>query len=250
LKERFDIRLAIVAGVLVSVAVLVRPQGVLLYALVLLLWPNARALALVCFVSLVVLSPWVIRNAITMDTVTLTTSAGYNLRIGHAPYSTGSYIVPQDLAADSAGMPNREAEVFNDREGRTRSLDYALTHPADEVVLAAKKMFHLWRPATDAPIQANLTGSTLALLKAMVIVTEIAFGMLVLYGAVRSGYIGIPLVLVTAWCVLHILTFSHPRYHLPLIPLFAPLAGYAIASLRESYRMRGSVGQSASVAVE
>ena len=229
---------------------LVRPQGVLLYALVLLLFPNARALGLVGAMSLVVVSPWVIRNATVMDTVTLTTSAGYNLRIGHAPYSTGSYIVPQDLAADSVEMPNREAEVFNDREGRARSLEYAIAHPVNEVVLVAKKMFHLWRPATDAPIQANLTGSTLAILKAVVVVTEMTFGILVLYGALRSGYVGVPLLLVGAWCVLHILTFSHPRYHLPLIPLFAPLAGYAVASLMESLRSRHSVDQPAPVAAK
>ena len=90
----------------------------------------------------------------------LTTNFGYNLRIGHAPYSTGRYIVPQDLWDTDPGITFKERELLFNRTGERRAVDYALHHPGREFRLSLRKIEWLWRPDSDVFLQLQSYGQT------------------------------------------------------------------------------------------
>ena len=149
----------VVAGLLVGAAALVRGQALVLPLAAVLWWllagvrPRTALLSGLAMLAAaaVVLAPWSLRNARVMDSpMLLSANFGYNLRIGHADYSTGRYILPRDLWDAQPGITFQEREsVFNDL-GLRRAVSYAVHNPVREMSLSVRKVVWLWRPDSDA----------------------------------------------------------------------------------------------------
>ena len=233
----------IAAGILIGLAALVRGQALILIPLAAVWWlldgnqskQALTAAGAAAIIALGVLAPWAIRNTVVMDSpIVLSANFGYNLRIGHAPYSTGRYILPQDLWDAEPGISLKEREVvFNDL-GRRRALRYALDHPQRELALAGRKIVWLWRSDSDALHWATTFGATplpsraweplrLLLDVTYLIVLALA-GATLLRIRERSRTLAFPLLLVAGWTLLHVIFFGEPRYHLPLLVVLVPMA--------------------------
>jgi hypothetical protein len=188
-----------------------------------------------------VLTPWAVRNALEMDSpIVLAANFGYNLRIGHAPYATGRYLVPQDLWDAQPGLTFQEREILFNDLGFQRAVEYAAEHPREETALSGRKIAALWRPDSDALKWVTSFGRNPLRegywepLRILLDVTYLTVVSLSLVGAFllpsRRG-VAFVVVLLFLWTTIHIAFFGEPRYHLPLLAVLAPMAGGSVISI-------------------
>lgn len=252
----FNPILVAISGVALAAAALVRGQALVLVPVAVASWALAGAKPTKCFlwgcgalaVATIAIAPWSIRNIRTMKSpILLSANMGYNLRIGHAPYSTGRYIVPQDLwdANPKISTFKEREPVFNDL-GTDRAVKYALGHPGEELELTARKVMWLWRPDSDAltwvssygrtplpegawePLRRALDSSYVALL------ALVGCGLL----RIRSLFpqLAFLIILIPVWTATHIVFFGEPRYHLPVLAVMVPVAAASLVWLWQGAR--------------
>jgi hypothetical protein len=118
-------------------------------ALLMLYEWRSRALMPIAVLALgaaVVVTPWVIRNAIVMDEpIVGTTGSGRVSYQGHNDRADGapSLLAVLECEAPFAGLPRDEIEVRANRECSQLAREWALDHPWEEVQLAGKRMWRL-----------------------------------------------------------------------------------------------------------
>ncbi|MDP9235781.1 MAG: glycosyltransferase family 39 protein [Chloroflexota bacterium] len=196
--------------------------------------PVAIALAGICLWVV----PVAIWNSVRTDKLKLVSeNVGYNLRIGHAPYSTGRYTTPSDLWA--ASDPNTGA-LPSDSLAIRRSVDYAVHHPVDEARLSVKKVFYLYTTDSDAIIWASTENRTpiwgsFSTSEHMMDLADVAT-----YVALLLAIAAVPLtfslrderlllwLLLAFWTAAHIVFFGEPRYHLPVLPIILTMSAVGI----------------------
>jgi 4-amino-4-deoxy-L-arabinose transferase-like glycosyltransferase len=235
-------RMILLFGITLGFGVLVRGQALVLLPLALAWWllngvpwravvvPLVGALA----IAVALLVPWSVRNAAVMDSpILVSANFGYNLRIGHAPYATGRYVVPPDLWDAEPGISFQKREVLFNDLGAERALDFALGTPGDEFRLSGRKIMWLWRPDSDALHWVTDFGASPLPGKAWeplrVLLDASYLSVLALAGAAlfvrrlrrQTAFIATAVVL---WTVGHVVFFGESRYHLPLLALIVPLA--------------------------
>jgi 4-amino-4-deoxy-L-arabinose transferase-like glycosyltransferase len=249
---------AVAFGLLAGLAVLTRGQGIVLLPAAFLFWllrdgrrPAARSLGLAIIGLLLVVGPWAVRNAIVLDGFApVSTNAGINLRIGHSPDADGRYFWPEPIDATDgwntlyhANQPGQE--VRRSRIYTERAIDYALSHPREELALAARKLFWLFRvdPENElvdglstlgaTPIEPALLRSAVAPLVAATHYPLLALAVLALVLWLRSRRPEALLLasVVVLWALFHVAFFAQPRYHLPLLPLFCIAAAWLLTHL-------------------
>lgn len=248
LRGRWAIAGAAALGIVTGVAALTRGQGVLLVPLAAVFWLMARGrrdalvrAAVACVVAAVVIIPWTVRNAVTFEALILISSEdGYNLRMGHAPYATGRYIIPRDLWETQPGITFKEREALFSRLGRERAIDYAVTHPVEEAILAVKKLYFLALPDSDSIGFASMSASPIApswVLDGLGRLADVYYYALLLaaaVGLIRSRDItAVRFIAVAlgAWAAFHMLFIGEPRLHIPLLPLLVVPAAAALQEL-------------------
>jgi 4-amino-4-deoxy-L-arabinose transferase-like glycosyltransferase len=239
----FSRRLMAAAGVGLAMATFVRGQALILVPLAAFWWllngvrwrPAWVSLALFVFPTAVLLTGWTVRNAYAVDSpVVLSANLGYNLRIGHASYSTGRYVVPQDLWDVEPGITFQERELVFNHVGLSRAIDFAFNHPLDELKLAGRKVMWLWRPDSDAlqwvsgygrsPLPDRWSEPLRWLVDVSYLVLLILAASATL-ASLRHRSTPFVAALVGSSTAMHIIFFGEPRYHLPLLVLLAPAAG-------------------------
>lgn len=245
-------------GLLAGLAILTRGEGLVLLPAALLFWllrdgrgPALRSGALAVVTIALVLAPWTVRNAVVMrDFVPVSTNIGFNLRVGHSPDATGRYFWPEPIEeTDSwntlyhAMQPDEEATRSAIYTGR--AFDYAWRHPADELVLAGKKLSWLFRVDPEADLVSGLStlGATPIQPQALagavpLLVSTSHYGLLLLAALALPFWLRRrepkTLLLVSAvalWALFHVAFFSQPRYHLSLLPLLSIAAAWSFVQL-------------------
>lgn len=153
------------AGAVFGLATLVRPQAVVLPAVVLLClaWYDQREVfrgsawkaALWVYGALAVtLVPWTVRNFESFGHfVFVSTNGGDNLLIGHHPASFGKYASPTKLAPEIDGM----REIERDKASRQKAIEAIRADPARSLRLIGPKLKATFLSGTDAPYWAFQT---------------------------------------------------------------------------------------------
>jgi 4-amino-4-deoxy-L-arabinose transferase-like glycosyltransferase len=192
---------------------------------------NAILLVL-CF--LLVTVPWAARNTLLHGQPTwIETSLGYNLYVGYHPQSTGTfqYGISLDL------LP-----ILDDAERNARGIQafqrFVSSDPRRVPYLMLRKAGHLW--ALDSrPLKyfyANgYLGQWSAWLLALVFLIACA-PLAVLAPVAAAGLIcgrmerrkALITLLLVYYTGVHTLIMAEPRFHVPLLPLIAVLAAYAL----------------------
>ncbi|MEX2246208.1 MAG: glycosyltransferase family 39 protein [Dehalococcoidia bacterium] len=234
------------AGLTLAATSFVRSQGVVLVVPVAVLLVRSfdarsvlRAMAPVAAAFLLLAVPWAARNEVAMGRpYPISDNLGYNLRLAHAPYATGTSVAPQDLWDERPGISFKERELLFDDLGRERAWAYARAHPGREVELAAKRVGWLVRSdAADAVRWAESLGRTPIdgwRRDAYVLVGDAYYYALAALVAasllgVRRGRAWVGLwAAVTVWVGLHLVFAGEPRYHVPMVPVLAALAAAVI----------------------
>lgn len=231
----------VATGVSIGFAALVRGQALVLMPIACVWWllngVDARAAlrwgAIGFGTTAIVLGVWIARNAIVMgEPIALSANFGYNLRIGHAGYSTGRYLVPDDLWEAEPGITFKQRELLFNDLGRRRAVDYAASHLTDEVELSGHKIMWLWRPDSDGLFWVSSFGETplpsaaREPLRWTIDMSYLAIVALALAGLsrLRGASLWTVVALIALWTVAHVVFFGEPRYHLPMLVVLVPLA--------------------------
>jgi 4-amino-4-deoxy-L-arabinose transferase-like glycosyltransferase len=259
-----SIRRAALAGVFLGLAILVRSTGILL-PLVIPLWlllrrparESWRAAVTMSVVSVLVLSPWMARNAVVMHTLGLSTNGGYTIWIGAHPGASGGF----DRGGERWQISSVAAETHQNSVLLRESVHYVVNHPLDWLGLIPAKFEHLMNwdsgPFQDAPnvqrgidprvgiYQRQLHGAEATLINGsdhrrwlfqLWHYLYWVLGGLALVLATRRHLpgAGLAALLVGFWIVFHVtLVHGEPRYMLGVTPLVAPaLAWLLVAGAR------------------
>jgi 4-amino-4-deoxy-L-arabinose transferase-like glycosyltransferase len=254
-------------GLLIGYAMAIRPTAAVLLVAVVVYWwiraPQRRATvaaAVTVFAGvLLIAAPIAAWNSVRSGSPKLLSeNMGYNLRIGHAPYSTGRYVTPDDLwatvdgHADPSALPSESLAI-------RRAVRYAMSHPGNEVALSGKKVFYLYTTDSDATIWASTFGRTpfwgsAGAASRLGDVADIASWAVVLLAlaslprtlTLRREMLFAWLVLML-WTATHVVFFGEPRYRLPILPL---LLTFAATSAVEIGRLARGSGASDTTSVD
>jgi hypothetical protein len=247
---------AVVLGVAIGLATLVRGEGLLLVPAVLAIWwpelPRRRLLgwsaALVTAAALTI-APWTIRNASVMDTfIPLSTNSSTTLWSGHNPNATGAQVYAPRSLLRSVPRSGKEREIEEGRLLRREALDYMTSHPVRELGLIPLKLLSLNRgdsfvlewvnpgPVTARPIESDLV-------EPIRVTADFAYyGLL---GAALASFLlfgrelwrrevtrGVLIVFAGALVMYGFVYYGNYRYRAPLEPLMILLAAPLLARLQ------------------
>lgn len=156
LADRGSARLALAFGLLAGVAALSRPT-LLPFAVLAAMWAGVRwppglmfqRAALAGLAALAVVAPWVIRNAVTVPYVGLSTSFGEVLWIGNNPAASGTALSHDRLPMLEAAPAIRQrtfgrGEVEQDMIFRGEAMAFITEDPARAIALDVRKFISFW----------------------------------------------------------------------------------------------------------
>ena len=148
-----DNRRVLLSGLLLGLAVMVRPISLAVVPVVAVAWwlshrDRRRAAVqgglLVAAVAACVL-PWTARNALRMDAfVPMSTNTGDNLCIGHAAGADGSFGARDACITDFNFLDGPASEIGGDRQKTRAAIDAILADPGREPWLLWRRFWFMW----------------------------------------------------------------------------------------------------------
>lgn len=226
-----------VLGIGLGAAALARSETLILVGLVALglFWFGKQSLpervlriGLMAACVLLILTPWMWRNAVVLGAPTLATEGGWTFYLGNNPQATGGYFVPPNLPPAPSDELARNSFYY--RQG----LDFAISQPLAALQLLPLKLGHLMAANNNLVLDASD-------------VLLLPFTMIGLWVAVRARdahriyyFWACPLVSVILVSLIFIgqARFRAPVY--PLLILFAAV-GFVHALAWARYRMSGKL---------
>lgn len=244
-------------ALLLAASAFVRPTSLALFALMpfaAFIWTRqgaqlVRTLIIGAVVAAAVIGPWAWRNqAVFGSPALISTNFGPNLWMGNNSQSQGGYMpLPERPVFDN--------EVDRDRHFRALAFNAIAEDPLRYLRLCLRRLVTTHDRETigvawnESALRAMLGASGLTALKLgstaywYAVVVLAAAG---LWSSVRRGRAG-PLrmlLLVSAFLVaMPVLTVAQDRYHLPLNPFLAVLAGIAVIQIVDAWRRRRSASR-------
>jgi 4-amino-4-deoxy-L-arabinose transferase-like glycosyltransferase len=235
------------AGMVIGLATLVRPVALLLPLVMLpLVVRDRRQLGragirwFLLVISLaIVVSPWLIRNHRLSGRVLLSASAGINFYIGNNPNANFGFNRP-DSARFSGYTTAEEARI--DRMAFAEGWAFIRAHPIAFIKRGVlKSMFLLgtdidsWKwylqQKTDGHIDRYVVFAVFIQGYYYVFLLAVAAG---LWRAVRDRSLrnegtALMLLVLLYWLAVHFVFFGTGRFHYPIVPIMAGLAGLHLA---------------------
>ena len=249
---------AVAAGLLAGVTALAAPVALVLPGAVLagdlfrrvgFIKALGRAAVVAAVVALAV-APWAVRNRRVFDAfVPISTNGGVNLWIGNNPKATGAYNYP---TSRTNPLYMTEGELERDRLGREFGWYFIRNERARFLMLAVPKFVYTYgsdisafqlegiprgvEPAVSArSFAARLAQSYYALIWLGFLWALVKFRNRV-FSPSPGG--GAPLAALLVWPValtlVYLVFFGAGRFHLPMVPFIAALAGAAAVNAKES----------------
>jgi 4-amino-4-deoxy-L-arabinose transferase-like glycosyltransferase len=205
-----------------------------------LLFKRRIAASATVFVSLVIISPWTVRNYSTFGKfVPISTSMGLNFHIGHNYLTKGSgwlngtneippYFTPElgeklkQLPLDTYLELDASAIAFQ------QGLDFTISNPETEVLNSFRKLFYLWVIDLNNP----KSKSPLYFVPWFVLLLLFCWGCRLTYripgGRVKMIF---PLVYLIFSTTLAVIFFSIPRYQVQMSYIMIPTAMYCLDTI-------------------
>ncbi len=240
-------RLVIIAAlaVITAAAALTREAGLVLLPTAAVYWltmgGSARTwgprIAACSAGAILLILPWTARNYAALDIpVLVSSSSAGNFWEGHHGAGISDDIVQE---YGPLNRPGGEADV--NRAMWRLGFDYAFSHPWEEFTGVFSKTRTLYQ-GDPAGVNLNDGYGTQPFMSQeardrWIRLSDVAYYMLLVLAAVgllgsgrRSQLLRLIAPCVLFWTVGHILFFTDPRFHLPLLPVFAVAAGAGIVA--------------------
>ena len=202
--------------------------------------------------SLLVMGPWAIRNTRLQGVpVVVDTMAGLNLRMGNYEYT------PHDRIWDAVAMQGDKSWIVGlpptppdggawtegkkERWARGEAVRFMLANPGLTLWRSCIKFADFWGLDRDflagvqkglfhPPLWFTVCAGTALLVAYPVVLAATLAGIWLAPPADRRAHV-LLLLIVSFICALHTVTFGHPRYRLPLMPVLAVYAGAAFVRI-------------------
>lgn len=247
-------------GLVIGAATLVRTQAAILLVVALVYWLLAAGnwrgqllkfgVAFLAAAALVV--PWTVRNVVTLQSpVVVAANAGYNLYIGHSEPAEGRFRFPEELWAEfgEPGVLTEEKELSLNETGFRRAREFVADHPEQEPWLTVRKVYWLFHSDSDSLLWIESFGLTLIEPQTRERMVTLVDGYY--YGLLALAFVGVPLwaswqdrrrlllvLVLVPWFAVHAVFFGEPRFHIPVLPLFAVLATRPLGAVWDAWRGR------------
>lgn len=258
-------RAALVAGACAGLGALVRPASIALLPAVLMAfarqrasgdggWKSLRRPALVAATFIAAMTPWWMHNArLHGRFIPLDTTGGYNVLIGNGPYATGQLHWRELSRLHTDHLQGIDVSTPTGSSAATQmAITHVRAHPLATAALAPRKVVALLSIEGREHMALYSSGYFGPFSAGVVwiwgVSTIVAFPLLLTAAvagcAVRRGIDGRVLYpclgFLAATVILHIVTFGEPRFHMPLVPVFAVLAT-GLAGWRNSVDPRRAI---------
>ena len=242
-------------GVLFALSALVRPVSlVLLPAFLVLWWPAGvkvalRRTAFVAVAAVLVILPWTVRNAITMDSpILISANLGDNLCIGYNDDATGGFVELPAECDQHRGMLRPRFEVVRQSDNIGHAVEWALDHPTrlpglvwwrgvatfsdDHDGLKAVQDYGAvpWMAARTERLLGSVADGVYYATLGLAILGAVAVVRRRDDDGRRDARQGFLLVTMVLAVVPPLLTFGDPRFKAPLYPLLAVYAALALVA--------------------
>ncbi|MGD8718940.1 MAG: glycosyltransferase family 39 protein [Candidatus Zixiibacteriota bacterium] len=214
-----------------------------------------RAAVAAC-VTAAVVAPWTYRNWRVLDAfVPVSTNGGVVLWMGNNPDANGSYVFPLSPANPLWSVAD---EVERDRLGRRLALEYIRDDPGAFLKLLVPKFAHLYGSdisafqygaavrGIDVAVSARSVSARLAQAAYALLIAGFIVGMMKnrrrIFGA-AGGRLRLAALLVMPACLTacYLVFHGFDRYHFPMLPFMAILAGAALCGDGDPAPARGDV---------
>ena len=240
-------------GALIGVQLLVRPDialGAVLLAIVIFAWhrllATIKGIALAALLSLVIVSPWTIRNYLTFHKfVLVSANAGMNLYAGNNPVATGEF---SELPATLESRRNfEEIAVFSkthdqidvDRLRLKMSEEWMMANPAKVMDLDLKKIEYHWFGRPIMGEQFHYTFQQDAEIFRMFGMLMFLFGMWGIYKIRNAKLQSLFLTVFLYSTLVSAIFFVQSRHRiLKVDPFLLPLAIIGVVSVAVTFRSR------------
>jgi 4-amino-4-deoxy-L-arabinose transferase-like glycosyltransferase len=237
-------------GAVLGVSVIVRPFSIwfvvalLVAALVAHLgWRRSLAITAIPLAVVVLMSlPWTIRNAIRMDAfVVSSTNTGDGLCLDRSMDATGGFRWADHEGCADPNLPEVERNVANTK----MAIKFVLQHPGREAVQIGRRARLMFANDHDGIEAVNGLGDgqimSDATIRTLNRLGDVSFhligvlagvGLVLLLGRRNRGRPEVVLVLLSmaSLVAVPLLLWGNPRFHLPVSPFLAILAGGALAA--------------------
>lgn len=240
-------------GMLFAATAMVRPVSLLLLpAFLFLWWPQSaktalKRTALVVAGAAVVILPWTVRNAITMDSpVLISANLGDNLCIGYNDDATGAFVGLPEVCDGHRDIPRPRYEILRQSDNLDTSLDFIKDHPTRLPSLVFWRGFYTlkedkdgleavqdyydvhWMPARTEDVLGTLADSYYFAVVAFAVIGMVAVGLR--RRGDRDRRQSFILLAMFLSILSPLLTFGDPRFKAPLYPFLALYAGLALVA--------------------
>ena len=240
---------ALVVGLLIGAAALVRGEGLLLAAIIPVLifvrHRSSRATlarsSLLLLGAAIVILPWTARNIVKMHApIIISTSATEAFWIGHHEGATGR-IADFTAGEPFAGMANPDYEVKTNNEALRQALRFIRNNPVEEVRLIPRRFIALYA-GDGAPIAWHDNPPTLTPSKARWLgrisdwyywaIGGVAILGLPAWLSLRDRRKALLVAVVACWTLLFsIVFFGDERFHFSIMPIFCLWAAASLTAL-------------------
>jgi 4-amino-4-deoxy-L-arabinose transferase-like glycosyltransferase len=241
-------------GVVVGLGLLLRPVLLPVVAVSALVWWRAGAsrslvakrTATVLVGAALVCLPWVVRNAVRVDTVALTLNTGDNLCIGHQPGADGTFLpTAHCFPATFDDLPRPDSEIERDAANRRKAWEHLRSHVLDEPEQVVRRLWATVADDRDGLRAVESFGedrflepwarSTVGVVSDGAYYLALAAGLVLVPRALRGGDRRRWALLALAGSLLlaPLATFGEPRFKVPAIPLLAVLLALGAAAREE-----------------
>ena len=196
-------------------------------------WYPARMVLIIYCVSLLLISPWIIRNYKVFHKVIISSiGIGNTIWPGNNLATNGYWEGKKDLVMTRVNAQYSELQA--DKVLTTLAVQGMRKHPQQSAILFTKKAIRYWL----LPIGYESLLAKSALVAKLWLVFYWAMLGCALYGLLLTKqelYTQIMVGLIAYMWLLHIILYAIPRYHYPLIPLIQIFASIGVAALYERY---------------
>jgi len=216
---------AVAAGILGGVTILTRPVAagfIGLVCLILALKPTSRKLGLLSLAGiLLVMAPWVIRNAVVFgEFIPLSTASGYQIYGGNAPDATGGSNGHMSAGVDFAHPPEQPQGVSDNEWSKKLTIMGLEVYSSDPMLFFQRlpsKIWNMWRPTWGEASVKNWV----AIGAVYLLIWFFALACLI------SSKCRAPLLwgFVLYHVVVHAIIFGIVRYRIPVEPALIAIAG-------------------------
>jgi hypothetical protein len=189
-----------------------------------------RRIGVIVVVFLVVISPWVVRNYLVLDSIVIsTTSSGQVLWEGNNPWNTtggvsGSFEDPEAYLAE---MPGGLTERQRDEWKKEQAKNFIINNPKRFLENSLKKFVRFWNlwPNTadyNSQFYKLISVSTFGVILVLSIV-----GYAIFRDLRQRMTLGVLVIIYIT--LIHMITIGSIRYRLPLEPLLIAVASLTVS---------------------